>query len=56
MDGLRRGQLMRVLPLDGGDLEGSEDGCGAVVPARIKQDFQWRTGFLSRLASDDQPR
>ena len=32
---------------------GRADGCAALVPARIKQDLQWRTGFPS-VSIDDQ--
>ena len=45
---------MRVLPLDGGDLEGARMDATLSFPARIKQDFQWRTGFPS-VSIDDQP-
>ena len=47
-------KLMRVLPLDGGDLEGAKMDASLAFPARIKQDFQWRTGFPS-VSIDDQP-
>jgi outer membrane lipoprotein-sorting protein len=47
-------KLMRVLPLDGGDLEGAKMDAVLSFPARIKQDFQWRTGFPS-VSIDDQP-
>ncbi|HTI43900.1 MAG TPA: photosynthetic reaction center cytochrome c subunit family protein [Vicinamibacterales bacterium] len=47
-------KLMRVLPLDGGDLEGAKMDAALSFPARIKQDFQWRTGFPS-VSIDDQP-
>jgi len=47
-------KLMRVLPLDGGDLEGAKMDATLSFPARIKQDFQWRTGFPS-VSIDDQP-
>ena len=47
-------KLMRVLPLDGGDLEGAKMDASLSFPARIKQDFQWRTGFPS-VSIDDQP-
>ena len=47
-------KLMRVLPLDGGDLEGAKMDATLSFPARLKQDFQWRTGFPS-VTIDDQP-
>ena len=47
-------KLMRVLPLDGGDLEGAKMDASLSFPARIKQDFQWRTGFPS-VSIADQP-
>jgi outer membrane lipoprotein-sorting protein len=47
-------KLMRVLPLDGGDLEGAKMDASLSFPARIKQDFPWRTGFPS-VSIDDQP-
>jgi outer membrane lipoprotein-sorting protein len=47
-------KLMRVLPLDGGDLEGARMDAVLSFPARIKQDFQWRTGFPS-VSIDDKP-
>lgn len=47
-------KLMRVLPLDGGDLEGARMDASLSFPARIKQDFQWRTGFPS-VSIDDRP-
>jgi len=47
-------KLKRVLPLDGGDLEGAKMDAALSFPARIKQDFQWRTGFPS-VSIDDQP-
>ena len=40
-------KLMRVLPLSGGDLEGARMDAFLSFPARIKQEFQWRTGFPS---------
>ena len=45
---------MRVLPLTGGDLEGAAMDAALSFPARIKQDFQWRTGFPS-VSIDDRP-
>jgi len=47
-------KLMRVLPLDGGDLEGAKMDASLSFPARIKQDFEWRTGFPS-VSIDDRP-
>jgi hypothetical protein len=47
-------KLMRVLPLSGGDLEGARLDALLSFPARIKQDFQWRTGFPS-VSIDDRP-
>ncbi len=47
-------KLMRVLPLSGGDLEGARMDAFLSVPARIKQEFQWRTGFPS-VSIDDRP-
>jgi photosynthetic reaction center cytochrome c subunit len=47
-------KLMRVLPLDGGDLEGAKMDASLSFPARIGQDFQWRTGFPS-VSIDDRP-
>jgi hypothetical protein len=47
-------KLMRVLPLAGGDLEGARMDALLSFPARIKQDFQWRTGFPS-VSIDDRP-
>ncbi len=47
-------KLMRVLPLTGGDLEGARMDAFLSFPARIKQDFQWRTGFPS-VSIDDRP-
>jgi hypothetical protein len=47
-------KLMRVLPLDGGDLEGARMDAALSFPGRLKQDFQWRTGFPS-VSIDDQP-
>jgi outer membrane lipoprotein-sorting protein len=46
-------KLLRVLPLEGGDLEGAKMDVALAFPARIKQDFQWRTGFPS-VTIDDQ--
>ena len=46
-------KLLRVLPLEGGDLEGAKMDAALAFPARIKQDFQWRTGFPS-VTIDDQ--
>lgn len=40
-------KLMRVLPLSGGDLEGAKIDASLSFPARIKQEFKWRTGFPS---------
>ena len=47
-------KLMRVLPLTGGDLEGARMDASLSFPARIKQEFQWRTGFPS-VSIDDRP-
>src|SRR5207302_9893557 len=47
-------KLIRVLPLSGGDLEGANMDALLSFPARIKQDFQWRTGFPS-VSIDDRP-
>jgi outer membrane lipoprotein-sorting protein len=47
-------KLMRVLPLSGGDLEGAKIDAVLCFPARIKQAFQWRTGFPS-VSIDDRP-
>ena len=47
-------KLMRVLPLSGGDLEGARMDAFLSFPARIKQEFQWRTGFPS-VSIDDRP-
>jgi hypothetical protein len=47
-------KLMRVLPLSGGDLEGAKMDAFLFFPARIKQEFQWRTGFPS-VSIDDRP-
>src|SRR6266550_6614599 len=47
-------KLKRVLALDGGDLEGAKMDAALSFPARIKQDFQWRTGFPS-VSIADQP-
>ena len=47
-------KLMRVLPLSGGDLEGARLDAFLSIPTRIKQDFQWRTGFPS-VSIDDRP-
>jgi hypothetical protein len=47
-------KLMRVLPLAGGDLEGAKMDALLAFPARIKQEFQWRTGFPS-VSIDDRP-
>jgi hypothetical protein len=47
-------KLMRVLPLSGGDLEGAKMDAFLSFPARIKQEFQWRTGFPS-VSIDDRP-
>ena len=47
-------KLMRVLPLAGGDLEGAKMDATLLFPARIKQEFQWRTGFPS-VSIDDRP-
>ena len=47
-------KLMRVLPLSGGDLEGAKMDALVSFPARIRQDFQWRTGFPS-TSIDDRP-
>jgi hypothetical protein len=45
-------KLMRVLPLTGGDLDGAKMDAFLSFPARIKQDFQWRTGFPSTTIDD----
>jgi len=45
-------KLMQVLPLAGGDLEGAKMDAALSFPARIKQEFQWRTGFPS-VSIDD---
>jgi outer membrane lipoprotein-sorting protein len=47
-------KLMRVLPLTGGDLEGAAMDAALSFPARIKQEFQWRTGFPSVSIDDRQ--
>ena len=47
-------KLMRVLPLSRGDLEGAKMDAFLSFPARIKQEFQWRTGFPS-VSIDDRP-
>jgi Photosynthetic reaction centre cytochrome C subunit len=47
-------KLMRVLSLAGGDLEGARMDAVLFFPARLKQDFQWRTGFPS-VTIDDRP-
>ncbi len=47
-------KLMRVLPLSGGDLEGARIDALLSFPARIKEAFQWRTGFPS-VSIDDHP-
>ena len=47
-------KLMRVLPLTGGDLDGARMDAALSLPARITQDFQWRTGFPS-VSIDDRP-
>jgi outer membrane lipoprotein-sorting protein len=47
-------KLMRVLPLMGGDLEGAKLDAAVSFPTRLKQDFQWRTGFPS-VSIDDRP-
>jgi photosynthetic reaction center cytochrome c subunit len=47
-------KLMRVLPLSGGDLEGARMDALLSFPARIKEAFQWRTGFPS-VSIDDKP-
>ena len=47
-------KLMRVLPLSGGDLEGAKMDAVLSFPGRIKQEFQWRTGFPS-VSIDDRP-
>ena len=47
-------KLMRVLPLFGGDLEGAEMDACLSFPARLKEEFKWRTGFPS-LAIDNRP-
>src|SRR5258705_6468538 len=47
-------KLMRVLPLTGGDLEGAAMDAALSFPARIPQQFQWRTGFPS-VSIDDPP-
>jgi outer membrane lipoprotein-sorting protein len=45
---------MRVLPLSGGDLEGARMDALISFPSRIKEEFQWRTGFPS-VSIDDHP-
>jgi hypothetical protein len=45
-------KLMRVLPLIGGDLEGAQMDAILSFPARLKQDFQWRTGFPAVTIDD----
>jgi len=45
-------KLMRVLPLSGGDLEGARMDAFLSFPARIKPEFQWRTGFPSVSIGD----
>lgn len=40
-------QLMRVLVLTGGDLEGAKIDASLSFPAQIEKEFQWRTGFPS---------
>jgi Photosynthetic reaction centre cytochrome C subunit len=47
-------KLMRVLPLSGGDLEGAKMDASLSFPVRIKEAFQWRTGFPS-VSIDDHP-
>jgi hypothetical protein len=47
-------KLMRVLPLMGGDLQGAKMDAALFFPARLKQDFQWRTGF-PLTSIDDHP-
>src|SRR5258706_11711371 len=47
-------KLMRVLPLAGGDLESARMDAVLSVYARVKQEFQWRTGFPS-VSIDDRP-
>ena len=45
-------KLKRVLPLMGGDLEGAKMDAMLSFPARLKQDFQWRTGFPAVTIDD----
>jgi hypothetical protein len=40
-------KLMRVLPLEGGDFQGAKMDATLFFPAKLKQDFKWRTGFPS---------
>ena len=47
-------KLMRVLPLFGGDLEGIRMDACVSFPARLKEEFKWRTGFPS-VAIGDRP-
>lgn len=47
-------KLMRVLPLLGGDLQGAKMDASLRFPARLKQDFKWRTGF-PLVSIDDHP-
>lgn len=47
-------KLMRVLPLSGGDLEGAKMDACLSFPARLKEEFKWRTGFPS-VAIDNRP-
>lgn len=47
-------KLMRVLPLAGGDLGGAKMDACLSFPARLKEEFKWRTGFPS-VAVGDRP-
>jgi hypothetical protein len=46
-------KLMRVLPLVNGDLQGAKLDAALFFPARLKQDFKWRTGFPSTTIDDE---
>ena len=45
---------MRVLPLSGGDLDGAKMDASLSFPAKLKEEFKWRTGFPS-VSIDDRP-
>jgi hypothetical protein len=47
-------KLMRVLPLSGGDLDGAKMDASLSFPAKLKEEFKWRTGFPS-VSIDDRP-